>query len=681
MDANTLATVRRQLREHLLNPASFSNDHLLIDPITPESLRSLVANQRVDGTWPDLDYTSQIRSRWPARDHVERTRDLAKAWALPGGPLQGDAAVRTAVLRALDHWLAKDYKNPNWWHNEIGIPRAISELVLLMETELSPEQKNTALRIVARAKIYRTGQNLLWLAGITLTRGLLENDPALIGVARAAIVGEITVGRGEGMQADHSFHQHGPQLQFGNYGLAYAIDLVKWSKVLRGTPLALDRQAATLLGDYLLHGLGATVWNGTMDVNACARQLFPDAPRRKASSLGVLLEDQALADPTRARAFAEAAARCRPIGAGGAAANRLFWHSEYMTHREPDYLASVRMSSRRVIGAEAGNGENLQGFHLGDGALYVYRDGGEFRDIFPLWDWRRIPGITARQTVGPLPVLDWDGYRLDTDFAGGVSDGRLGAAALDFKRDGVTARKAWFFFEGRIVCLGAGIESDSDDVVLTSVAQQHRSGPIWLGPDAGTAGPGDNGGRRDLATPGWLWHDGTGVVFPVAGRVVTESATRTGRWNDVATFGSTEPVTGEVFSAWFDHGTAPKEAGYAYILLPGAEKETTAAFLRSPDVRILANTPAVQAAGSAEVQMAVFYQPGRVASEAAVDLAVDQPCFVLARKSAAGRLVVTVADPTRRAARIRVTLDGTKWVVDMPRYQTNAGRSVAARPE
>jgi chondroitin AC lyase len=681
LDANTLATLKRQLREHLLNPASFSNDHLLIDPITPESLRSLLASQRADGTWPDLDYTSQIRSRWPARDHVERARDLAKAWALPGGLLQGDAAVRTAVLRALDHWLAKDYENPNWWHNEIGIPRAISELILLMESELGPKQKSDALRIIARAKISRTGQNLLWLAGITLTRGLLENDAALVGTARAAIVGEITVGRGEGMQADHSFHQHGPQLQFGNYGLAYAIDLVKWSKVLRGTPLALDREAATLLGDYLLHGMGATVWNGTMDVNACARQLFPDAPRRKASALGVLLEDQALADPARAPAFAEAAARCRPGGAGGPAANSLFWHSEYMTHREHDYLASVRMSSRRVIGAEAGNGENLRGYHLGDGALYVYRHGGEYRDIFPFWDWRQIPGITARQAGGPLPVLDWDGYRLDTDFAGGVSDGRLGATALDFKRDGVAARKAWFFLEGRIVCLGAGIESDSDDVVLTSVAQQFRSGPIWLGPDAGTAGPGENGGRRELATPAWLWHDGTGVVFPDAGRVGVDSARRTGRWNDVATFGSTEPETGEVFSAWIDHGTAPNEASYAYILLPGADKEATAAFLRAPNVRILANTPAVQAAGSADVLMAVFYRPGRVETDVAGELAVDQPCVLLARKNPVGGWNVTVADPARRASRIRATLGASSWLAALPQDKANTGRSVVAIPE
>ncbi len=683
MESAHLATIRRQLIEHLLNPATFSNDHLLIDPITDDVLRARVAAQRADGTWPDIDYSSQIRSRWPVRDHLERARDLAKAWALPGGALRGDAAVKTAALRALDHWLAKDFRNPNWWHNEIGIPRAMSELLVLMDAELSPEQRAAGLRIVARAKIGRTGQNLLWLAGITLTRGLLENDPALVGVARAAIQGEVVQGRGEGLQADFSFHQHGPQLQFGNYGLAYAIDVVKWGKVLRNTPLALDREAGSLLGDYLLHGLGATVWAGTMDVNACARQLFPDAPRRKAASLGVLLDDQALVEPARAAEFAEAAARARGEGAQSGATtprNSLFWHSEYLVHRERGYLASVRMSSRRVIGAEAGNGENLQGYHLGDGALYLYRHGAEYRDIFPLWDWRRIPGATIPQTSGPLPVLDWDGYRIDTDFAGGVSDGQLGAAALDFRRDGVAARKAWFFFAGRIVCLGAGVKSGGSAAVLTSVAQQHRRGSIRVGADGSGPVARELDGRSEIATPGWLWHDGTGVVFPAAGRVWVDGTRRTGRWREVVNFGSEEPVTGEVFSAWFDHGVAPQDQTYAYILMPGADAAATAECLRAPELRIVANTPASQAAASVDTVMAVFYEPGQVEAGEAGALRVDQPCLVLARKAADGAWRLTVADPSRRATQVRVSLGASDWRADLPQDPANAGRSVNAVP-
>ena len=31
----------------------------------------------------------------------------------------------------------------------------------------------------------------------------------------------------------------------------------------------------------------------------------------------------------------------------------------------------------------------------GDGCTFVYRSGDEYRDIFPVWDWSKVPGTTA----------------------------------------------------------------------------------------------------------------------------------------------------------------------------------------------------------------------------------------------------------------------------------------------
>ena len=64
-----------------------------------------------------------------------------------------------------------------------------------------------------------TGQNKVWLAGNVLIRALLQNDWQLAKEARKVIASEITLGQKEGINADWSFHQHGPQQQFGNYGL------------------------------------------------------------------------------------------------------------------------------------------------------------------------------------------------------------------------------------------------------------------------------------------------------------------------------------------------------------------------------------------------------------------------------------------------------------------------------
>ena len=111
------------------------------------------------------------------------------------------------------------------------------------------------------------------------------------------------------------------------------------------------------------------------------------------------------------------------------------------------------MSSKRVIGAELVNEENLSGYHLADGALYLYQGGDEYTDIFPVWDWRKIPGVTCAQT--DIPAFKTSS--IESDFVGGVSDGTHGCAALDYVRDGVVAKKAWFFGANSVVCLGAGI--------------------------------------------------------------------------------------------------------------------------------------------------------------------------------------------------------------------------------
>jgi hypothetical protein len=101
--------------------------------------------------------------------------------------------------------------------------------------------------------------------------------------------------------------------------------------------------------------------------------------------------------------------------------NRHFWCSDFQVQRTPDYYFSVKMCSDRVAGAESCNSENLCGYYLGDGATYLYQSGKEYENIFPFWDWKKIPGTTTQQDSKELPVLTAAGYRLPTDFVGGVS--------------------------------------------------------------------------------------------------------------------------------------------------------------------------------------------------------------------------------------------------------------------
>ena len=103
---------------------------------------------------------------------------------------------------------------------------------------MTGEEKREAVEVMKHSSFGMTGQNKIWLAGNVLLRALLENDWKLVREARTVIGSEIMVGAGEGIQADWSFHQHGPQQQFGNYGLSFISNMGFYSEVFAGTSLA-----------------------------------------------------------------------------------------------------------------------------------------------------------------------------------------------------------------------------------------------------------------------------------------------------------------------------------------------------------------------------------------------------------------------------------------------------------
>ena len=123
-----------------------------------------------NGSWPDIDYKERSTADWKLVQHLRNVATLARAYRSPESKLQGDESLRGAVLRSLDYWLSHDFRNPNWWWYPISVPLNLLPPVLLVEKELSAEQRSRALRILQRAKIGMTGQNLIWVAEITVGR-------------------------------------------------------------------------------------------------------------------------------------------------------------------------------------------------------------------------------------------------------------------------------------------------------------------------------------------------------------------------------------------------------------------------------------------------------------------------------------------------------------------------------
>ena len=314
----------RQLAKRFIecSDSGRANDVLLLQlymsvHLPAEEVRRLLGLIDEQGRWSDIDYADRTRGRWQPTLHLTRLYALAKLWADPGSESYRSQRLRDVLHAGIGLWLRIDPRCPNWWHNEIGVPKKLTAILLMLGDEATPEEIAGGLRILKRSQFGRTGQNKVWLAGNNLMKGLLTDDGELVQRARDAIAEEIRLTTGEGIQPDWSFHQHGPQIQFGNYGLAYAESISFWFRVLEGSPYAFPAEQYDIVRRLLTDGICRSVWQGTMDPSFCGRQVFIDAGRGKALSLAVTARNMAATGRPGSREFARIAKRnLRPGGRG-----------------------------------------------------------------------------------------------------------------------------------------------------------------------------------------------------------------------------------------------------------------------------------------------------------------------------------------------------------------------------
>jgi chondroitin AC lyase len=201
-----------------------------------DDLNQIISALRPNQQWGDVDYSHEDPSGWKVTVHLQRVRRMALAWTNPTSSLYQDASVKTAIDGALRHWLDKRYQNPNWWHNAIGIPRLMQDIIVLLRRDLTREQFEQAMEVLGQHKVRGTGANLVWSADLGLHYGALSGNVSMIRKCSDLINNEINVSTREGIQPDYSYHQHGPRLQTYHYGGAFLRENIKLAWELRGNP-------------------------------------------------------------------------------------------------------------------------------------------------------------------------------------------------------------------------------------------------------------------------------------------------------------------------------------------------------------------------------------------------------------------------------------------------------------
>lgn len=598
---------------------------------TPQSWQQQIAQWQdtfaPNSGWPDIQLADAAHDGQIIQAYLQRVLLLACQFNR-----QRCLKAHSIAEQALVYWYQINPTNWNWWWNQIGKQRLMGPMALLLNGELSQALKSKLIEDLPN-QVSMTGANRVDLANGVAYRGLLENDETRFAQAMDAIAETIAITHEEGMQADFSYQQHGPQLQNGGYGESFLNVALPWAYVCAETRFRFSSQQQRLLLTYYLQG---SVWmtrTGRWDYNACGRAIAkPDLEKPHCRTMLMTQAKMLLALFPYYRLQLQRYLEHLQGHDYPFAGFKHFWRSDYAAMANNKYAVTVKANSCRIKPIETGNQENLLGFWLGFGSMNIGVTGNEYHDIYPYWDWAKIPGVTCPQIV--MPAHEWGRIEQQTDWTGGVSNGRWGITSFELDVMQTQGLKSWFFCDGAIIALGAGISSTHPEPVMTTINQCHYDFPACVN-DAY-----QNGESTTVKAKSWLHHANVGYVL---GNVNAHlhSHIQQGSWQRINAHLSADKVSGRVFNLSIDHGVQPKNACYEYTLLPGSSLAETKRYAAQPYVKVLENTPALQAVVYQGNIGCVFRCAGRIEipesdTQQGVTLEVDKPCLLLCERTQTG---------------------------------------------
>lgn len=615
--------------------------------------------------WPDINYPAAEHGNWQLLRHLRRTRSLSLAWAKPDSPYYHSEEVWKNIDAALDHWLEKRYMNPNWWHNQIGVPQIMRDIIIALGDKLTGQQLKEALEVMAQLYVNEeaTGANLIWPADLGLHYGALTGNEGLVDHTRKLILKEIKVTTSEGIQPDYSFHQHGPRLQMYQYGKAYFWESVRIAWQLRETPRAFPDKKVDILIDFILDGWqwmarGVDTVPGTMDRSSSR------VGELRAADLRPLIPFMAELRPEKSVAFKQLAAIQN--GEGALAGFRYYPRSDFTVYHRPDFSFFLKTISSRTLATESINRENLKGKLLNSGDAYLIHNGNEYYNLMPVWDWTRLPGITS---FNDADIID------RKQFTGSVGDGNSGLTVMDYNiinRDttqSLSARKMWASYGNTIVALIANLRTENvNGNAFTALDQARWQGEVTVNEPGNTL----KAGNHKLDNLQWIHHNHLAYIPVEPSSFNLQLNEITGSWSSINASEPATPVTEKVFLPVMHHDVGHNPLSTGYVLAYSETPEQTKALAENPVWEVLRNDKDGQAVRfGADKFMIAFYAPGTIKLDEFSQLSTDRACLILISNEG-----LYVSDPAQRGGTVKIRISDKEWSIDVPENGTTVKKAI-----
>jgi chondroitin AC lyase len=527
------------------------------------------------------------------------------------------------------------------------------DILILVHDQMQPTQLKQALEVLGQHKVRGVGANLIWSADLGIHYGALVKNDSIIERCSHLIGQEIKVSTGEGIQPDYSYHQHESRLQIYHYGSSFLRENVRIAWELRNTVWAVPQAKIDILTDFIVKGWqwmarGINTVPGTIDRAASRQDQLHNADIR--SLIPYLCE----LNPAYTTAFTSIAEmQNNPVT--NLSGFRYFPYSDFTAYHQNEFSFFIKTISTRTLKSESINTENLKGRLLNNGDAYLIKNGNEYFNLMPVWNWNFLPGQTyyksSTDTILSMP------------YAGSVTDGKTGLTAMEYVigkgSPGIAARKFWACNNNIIVCLISNLKAvNIKDSIFTALDQCRLQGDVQVNK------PGNiikEFAMHELKKVKWIYHSNVGYINLVPSTVQLQVNKITSSWSAINASASTAPITENVFMPLLYHDLSAGKGSMGYVLASCNNAAELKLLADKPTWKVIRNDSVCQAVEfNNGIVMAAFYSPGAIKTGNDKTLTVDKPCLVQLAKTS-----LYVSDPLHKGEVINIKMNNRSFISKM----------------